>query len=152
MSFFTSFSPQASLSWVWRCYSAFPSTDAAKSAARAGSARPLQVSTTSCIFQLYEKIKCRTNRLTLYLPPIQCLWRRWSHVCPLRHPGGVTAKEQEASIGVPRSISPPRPGFLSDTSWTATSMQWMPPTEEDPGLHRTWMDSVFHRRFMLGAR
>lgn len=63
MSFFTSFSPQASLSWVWRCYSAFPSTDAAKSAARAGSARPLQVSTTSCIFQLYEENQMQNKPL-----------------------------------------------------------------------------------------
>lgn len=55
--------------------------------------------------------------------------RRWSPACAPRHPGVVTAKEQEAWVGAPRYTSPPRPGCLSDTSWTATSTQWTPPTE-----------------------
>lgn len=55
--------------------------------------------------------------------------RRQSLVCAPPRPGAATAKEQEAWVGTPRSISPPKPGCLSGTSWTATSTQWTPPTE-----------------------
>lgn len=67
---------------------------------------------------------------------IQFPQRRRSHVCPPRHPGVVTVKEQAASVAAPKSISPPRPGCLLDISWTATSTQWTPRIEEDRRLQR----------------
>lgn len=98
---YTSLFHQVALSWVWRCCSVFLSTDAVKNAARADSA-----------------------------PQQQFPSRRWNLVCRPQHPGAATAKEQGASVGARRSTSPPRPGCLSGTSWTATSTQWTPPTEK----------------------
>ena len=139
---FNLFSPQTSRSWVWRCCSVSRSTDAVKSAARASSAPPPQVRSK------YRKIKCRVNKKAVqstkarpsdFFP--QCPSRRWSPVCPRPHPAAVTAMERGASVGGHRSTSPPRPGCRSDTSSTATSTQWTPPTERRT---RSWEQATIH--------
>lgn len=67
------------------------------------------------------------RRLHVCVP--QFRWRRQSLVCAPPRPGAATAKEQEAWVGTPRSISPPKLGCLLGTSWTATSTRWTPPIE-----------------------
>lgn len=90
---------------------------------------------------LFEKFKVDQVKSHFFILPDslspQFPSKRWSPASAPPHPGAVTARERGAWAGAPRYTSPPRPGCLSDTSWTATSTPWTPPTEETnrtPGL------------------
>lgn len=131
---FASLFLQTSLPWVLRCCSVSLSTDAAKSAARADSAPLLLVRGiyTPTLNMTHNKHPVLES-LTFFVSVPQFQLKRQSLACAPPHPGAVTVKEREVWVETRRFISPAKPGSLSGTSWTATSMQWMPPTEQNCG-------------------